>query len=115
MEDARAQWENQGIKVIVDNDLRDESNTESTWVNAQKQFSIQETKSRAENMVEKLKNMTQDLKGKSKETIDEVIKRILFFISQLKESVSKGVQQVGEVKDGVVLKVGGSIQDLQQN
>ncbi|KAL7585999.1 hypothetical protein Lser_V15G43855 [Lactuca serriola] len=115
VEDARAQWENQGIKVIVDNDLRDESNTESTWVNAQKQFSIQETKSRAENMVEKLKNMTQDLKGKSKETIDEVIKRILFFISQLKESVSKGVQQVGEVKDGVVLKVGGSIQDLQRS
>ncbi|KAL4557062.1 hypothetical protein LXL04_035232 [Taraxacum kok-saghyz] len=116
LEDARSQWESQGIKVIVDNDLQDDSNAaESTWVNVQNQFSIEATKTRAENIVEKLKEMMRDLKGKSKQTIDKVIEKILFFISQLKELGSKGLKQVGEVKDGVVVKVGGSIQDLQRS
>ncbi|KAI3680330.1 hypothetical protein L2E82_50431 [Cichorium intybus] len=115
LEDARAQWESKGIKVIVDDDLRDESNAESTWVNAQKQFSIEATKSRAEKLVEKLKKMAEDLKGKSKQTIDKVIEKILFFISQLKELASKGVKQVSEVKDTVVAKVSGSVQELQRS
>ncbi|KAK9075358.1 hypothetical protein SSX86_003681 [Deinandra increscens subsp. villosa] len=115
LEDARSQWESQGIKVIVDKDLRDESVTESTWVNAQKNFSVEETRTRAETLVDQLKSMATDVKGKSKQIIDKVIEKVLFFISQLKELGSKTVNHVGEVKNGVVLKVNGSMQDLQQS
>ncbi|KAI3784011.1 hypothetical protein L1987_43102 [Smallanthus sonchifolius] len=115
LEDARSQWESQGIKVIVDKDLRDETLTESTWVNAQKKLSVEETKTRAETLVDKLKSMAADVKGKSKQIINKVIEKVLFFISQLKELGSKTVNHVGAVKDGVVLKVNGSMQDLQQS
>ncbi|KVI07150.1 hypothetical protein Ccrd_014487 [Cynara cardunculus var. scolymus] len=114
LEDARGRWESQGIKVIVDNDLRDEANAGPTWVSGQNQFSIEETKSRAENLVDKLKAMAADVKGKSRETIDKVIEKILFLISQLKEMASKAMRQMGEVKDGAVSKMSGSMQDLQQ-
>lgn len=114
LEDARGRWESQGIKVIVDNDLRDDANAGPTWVSDQNQFSVEETKSRAENLVDKLKAMAADVKGKSRETIDNVIQKILFLISQLKEMASKAMRQVGEVKDGVGSKVSGSMQDLQQ-
>ncbi|KAJ9545756.1 hypothetical protein OSB04_025463 [Centaurea solstitialis] len=114
LENARGRWESQGIKVIVDNDLRDDANAGPTWVSDQTQFSIEETKSRAENLVDKLKAMAADVKGKSKETIDKVIQKIQFLISQLKEMASKAMKQVGEVKDGAVSKVSSSMQDLQQ-
>nr|XP_043615070.1 uncharacterized protein LOC122587063 [Erigeron canadensis] len=115
LEDARDRWESQGIKVVVDNDLREETVAESTWVNAQKQFSIEGTKSRAENLVDKLKSMVADLKGKSKQVLDKVIEKIVFFISQLKEWGSKTVKQVGDAKDGAVWKVNSSVQGLQQS
>ncbi|KAI3757647.1 hypothetical protein L6452_05190 [Arctium lappa] len=114
LEDARGRWESQGIKVVVDNDLRDDANAGPTWVSEQNQFSIEETKSRAENLVDKLKAMAAEVKGKSRETIDKVIQKILFLISQLKEMASKALRQVGEVKDGAVSKVSGSMQELQQ-
>ncbi|XP_076899790.1 uncharacterized protein LOC143553762 [Bidens hawaiensis] len=115
LEDARSQWESKGIKVIVDKDLQDESMTESTWVNAQKNFSVEETETRAETLVDQLKSMAANVTGKSKEIINMVIEKVLFFISQLKELVSKTVNHAGSVKDGVVVKVNGSMQDLQQS
>ncbi|KAF5790567.1 putative S-layer domain-containing protein [Helianthus annuus] len=115
LEDARSQWESQGLKVIVDKDLRDESMTESTWVNAQKTFSVEETETRAETLVDQLKSMAANVKGKSKQIINMVIEKVQLFISQLKELCSKTVNHVGAVKDGVVLKVNGSMQDLQQS
>ncbi|XP_076953817.1 uncharacterized protein LOC143628005 [Bidens hawaiensis] len=115
LEDARSQWESKGIKVIVDKDLQDESMTQSTWVNAQKNFSIEETETRAETLVDQLKSMAANVTGKSKEIIDMVIEKVLYFISQLKQLVSKTVNQAGSVKDGVVVKVNGSMEDLQQS
>ncbi|XP_076906553.1 uncharacterized protein LOC143562702 [Bidens hawaiensis] len=115
LEDARSQWESKGIKVIVDKDLQDESMTESTWVNAQKNFSIEETETRAETLVDQLKSMAANVTGKSKQIINLVIEKVLLFISQLKELVSKTVNHAGSVKDGVVVKVNGSMQDLQQS
>ncbi|GKE34291.1 hypothetical protein Tco_1453613, partial [Tanacetum coccineum] len=115
LEEARDSWESQGIKVVVDKDLRDDAVAESTWVGTQNQSLIEGTKSRAENLVEKLKIMAADIKGKSSQIINKVIEKILFFISQLKEMASKTVNHVGEVKDGAVSKVNGSMQELQQS
>ncbi|XP_071709741.1 uncharacterized protein [Rutidosis leptorrhynchoides] len=113
--EARDKWESQGIKVIVDKDLHDESVVEATWINAQKQITTQGTKNRAENLLENLKSMAADVKGKSRQVIDKIIEKIMLFISQLKELGSKGVKRVVEVKDGAVLKVNSLGQDLQQS
>lgn len=99
----------------MDKDLRDESITESTWVNAQKKFSVEETKTRAEILVDQLKSMAASAKGKAKQIINKVIEKVLYFISQLKELGSNVMNHVSEVKDGVVVKVNGSVQDLQQS
>ncbi|PWA82859.1 hypothetical protein CTI12_AA172110 [Artemisia annua] len=115
LEEARDKWESQGIKVVVDKDLRDDAVAESTWVGTQNQSLIEGTKSRAENLVEKLKIMAADVKGKSSQIINKVIEKILFFISQLKEMASKAVNHVGEVKDSAVSKVNDSMQELQQS
>ncbi|KAD1196179.1 hypothetical protein E3N88_43165 [Mikania micrantha] len=113
VEDARNKWESQGIKVIVDKDLRDDESV--TWVNAQKKLSVEETKTRAERLVDQLKSMAASVEGKSKQIINTVIEKVLFYISQLKELGSKTVNRVSGVKDGVILKVNGSMQDLQQS
>ncbi|PQM36540.1 uncharacterized protein Pyn_01004 [Prunus yedoensis var. nudiflora] len=47
LEEARDRWERQGIKVVVDNDLREEALAEVTWLDAGKQFSVEGTVSRA--------------------------------------------------------------------
>ncbi|KAL8232581.1 hypothetical protein R6Q57_002359 [Mikania cordata] len=113
VEDARHKWESQGIKVIVDKDLRDDESV--TWVNAQKKLSVEETKTRAEKLVDQLKSMAASVEGKSKQIINTVIEKVIFYISQLKELGSKTVNRVSRVKDGVILKVNGSMQDLQQS
>ncbi|KAD4584844.1 hypothetical protein R6Q59_036371 [Mikania micrantha] len=113
VEDARNKWESQGIKVIVDKDLRDDESV--TWVNAQKKLSVEETKTRAERLVDQLKSMAASVEGKSKQIINTVIEKVLFYISQLKKLGSKTVNRVSGVKDGVILKVNGSMQDLQQS
>ncbi|GJX56199.1 hypothetical protein Tco_0286096 [Tanacetum coccineum] len=35
LEEARDRWESQGIKVVVNKDLRDDAIAESTWVDTQ--------------------------------------------------------------------------------
>ncbi|GJY00015.1 hypothetical protein Tco_0357033 [Tanacetum coccineum] len=112
LEETRDRWESQGIKVVVNKDLRDDAVAESTWVDNQNQSLIEGTKSIAENLVDKLKIMAVDIKGK---IINKVIEKILFFISQLKEMASKAVNHVGEVKDGAVSIVSGSMQELQRS
>ncbi|XP_065869499.1 uncharacterized protein [Euphorbia lathyris] len=115
IEEARDRWERHGIKVVVDNDLREESSAGVTWVTAGKQFSTEATVSRAENVVDKLKLMADNVKGKSKEVIHKVIEKILALISMLKEWASKTSREAKEVKDATILKAKGSMQELRQN
>ncbi|GJT88182.1 hypothetical protein Tco_1069899 [Tanacetum coccineum] len=92
LEEARDRWESQGIKVVVNKDLRDDAVAESTWVDTQNQSLIEGTKSIAENLVDKLKIMA-------------------------KWRQIKAVNHVGEVKDGAVSVsiVNGSMQELQRS
>ncbi|XP_012090241.1 uncharacterized protein LOC105648457 isoform X2 [Jatropha curcas] len=113
IEEARDRWERHGIKVVVDSDLHEESSAGVTWVAAAKQFSIEGTASRAENLVDKLKLMANDLRGKSKEAIHKIVQRILVSVSILKEWASKLSTQAKELKDATVLKARGLMQELQ--
>nr|GEZ03259.1 centrosomal protein [Tanacetum cinerariifolium] len=98
LEEARDHWKSQGIKIVVDQDLHEDANAGATWLRAGDQLSVEGTKSRAQNLVDKLKPMTTNLKGKSKEIIEMIIQKVLYFISQLKEWTSKTGKHVEEVK-----------------
>ncbi|KAG5230687.1 Chloroplast thylakoid membrane [Salix suchowensis] len=77
LEEARYRWEKHGIKVVVDSSLDEESSTGVTWLTAGKQIpSVEGTVSRAENLVDKLKLMADNVKGKSLNVIDKIIQKV---------------------------------------
>ncbi|KAK3008483.1 hypothetical protein RJ639_015094 [Escallonia herrerae] len=115
LEEARDRWERHGIKVVVDDDLREEADVGVTWVTAGKQSLVEATISRAEDLVEKLKSMAVDVRGKSRNTINMVIEKILVLISKLKDSAFKLGRQADELKGGAMSKVGGSLEELQKS
>lgn len=66
-------------------------------------------------MVDKLKAMGANVSGKSKETIDRVIQKILLLISTLKEWALKMGSRGGELRNDTVSKVSNSLQGLKQS
>ncbi|KAH6815504.1 hypothetical protein C2S51_020324 [Perilla frutescens var. frutescens] len=108
LDEARAHWERQGIKVVVDSDMRKEAEDGGTWIAAGNQFSVEESIERSENVVDKLKKMAAEVRGKSKDTITKIIEMITLFISNLKE---KAV----EVKDAAKSRWDSSLQGVQHN
>ncbi|XP_058779177.1 uncharacterized protein LOC131653126 isoform X3 [Vicia villosa] len=117
LEEARDRWEKHGIKVVVDEDLRKEAEAtaEVTWLNVGEQNSTQGSIDRAESLLEKLKRMGADVRGKSRETIDKIILMISVFISNLKEWASKTKLQAEELRDAAVSKAGKSANELQHS
>ncbi|KAL6123223.1 hypothetical protein ACLB2K_075745 [Fragaria x ananassa] len=115
LEEARDRWERHGIKVVVDNDLREEALGEATWVDAGKQFSVEGTVSRAKNLMDKLKAMAVDIKGRSKDVIVKIIQKIALLISTLREWVSSAGERAGELKDTAISKANRSAHELQRN
>ncbi|KAG6746501.1 hypothetical protein POTOM_051042 [Populus tomentosa] len=116
LEEARYRWEKHGIKVVVDSSLDEDSSTGVTWMTAGKQVSsVEGTVNRAENLVDKLKLMADNVKGKSREVIDKIIQKVQVLISILREWVAKAYAQTKELKEATISKTRGSIQELQQN
>ena len=116
LEEARYRWEKHGIKVVVGSSLDEESSTGVTWLTAGKQVSsVEGTVNRAENLVDKLKLMADNVKGKSREVIDKIIQKVQVLISILREWVAKAYAQTKELKEATISKTRGSIQELQQN
>ncbi|XP_050914321.1 uncharacterized protein LOC127129028 isoform X2 [Lathyrus oleraceus] len=117
LEEARDRWEKHGIKVVVDEDLRKEAEAtaEVTWLNVGEQHSTQGSIDRAESLLEKLKRMGADVRGKSRETIDKIILMISIFISNLKEWASRTKLQAEELRDTAVSKAGKSANELQHS
>ncbi|KAL1550744.1 hypothetical protein AAHA92_18671 [Salvia divinorum] len=108
LDEARERWEQQGIKVVVDNDLREEAEAGDTWIAAGKQFSVEESIERSENLMGKLKKMADEVRVKSKETITKIIEMIVEFISSLKK---KAV----ELKDAGKSRWDSSLEGMQRN
>ncbi|XP_034205100.1 MAR-binding filament-like protein 1-1 isoform X3 [Prunus dulcis] len=115
LEEARDRWERQGIKVVVDNDLREEALAEVTWLDAGKQFSVEGTVSRAENLMDKLKAMATNIKGKSRDIIDKIIQKIALLVFNLREWIPRAGKEAGELKDAAISKASRSAQELQQS
>ncbi|KAI5570010.1 hypothetical protein POPTR_012G142500v4 [Populus trichocarpa] len=116
LEEARYRWEKHGIKVVVDSDLNEESSTGVTWLTAGKQVSsVEGTVNRAENLVDRLKLMADDIRGKSRVVLDKIIQKILVLISVLKEWIAEACARTKELKEATISKTWASIHELQQN
>ncbi|XP_061957112.1 uncharacterized protein LOC133678687 isoform X1 [Populus nigra] len=116
LEEARYRWEKHGIKVVVDSDLNEESSAGVTWLTAGKQVSsVEGTVNRAENLVDRLKLMADDIRGKSRVVLDKIIQKILVLISVLKEWIAEACVRTKELKEATVSKTWASIHELQQN
>ncbi|KAF5480424.1 hypothetical protein F2P56_001175 [Juglans regia] len=115
LEEARYRWERQGIKVVVDDDLREETTAGVSWLDAGKQFSVDGTVNRAENLVDKLKTMAMDLRGKSRDIIDKIIQKIALLISNLREWTTKAGKRAEEIQQTAISRASISAQELQQS
>ncbi|KAG7986842.1 hypothetical protein I3843_03G102600 [Carya illinoinensis] len=115
LEEARYRWERQGIKVVVDDNLREETTAGVSWLDAGKQFSVDATVNRAENLVDKLKTMAMDLRGKSRDIIDKVIQKIALLISNLREWTAKAGKRAEELQQTAISRASRSAQELQQS
>ncbi|KAL3524287.1 hypothetical protein ACH5RR_017121 [Cinchona calisaya] len=114
LEEARERWGRQGIKVVVDDDLREEANVGMTWVDVGKELSVEGTVDRAESLVDRLKTMADVVRGKSRDTIQKIIHMMLSTIHSLKQLISEASRQAGDLKDTAVSKMGSSLQEVQQ-
>lgn len=114
LEEARGRWESQGIKVIVEDDLQEEATAGVTWLNAGKEFSVEGSVERAESLVDRLKRMASVVRGRSKDTINMIMQKILSVISVLKELALKGGKRAEEVKDVALSKMRHSLEEVQQ-
>lgn len=115
LEEARYRWERQGIKVVVADDLQEEATPGVSWLNAGKQFSVEGTVSRAENLMAKLKAMALDLGEKSRDIIYKIIQKIAFLIANLKEWTNRAEKQAEEARCAAIAKATRSAQELQQS
>ncbi|KAH0896969.1 hypothetical protein HID58_046537 [Brassica napus] len=98
LEEARGRWEKYGLKVIVDRDLSEQTTTESTWLNAGKQYSVEGTMNRGENAVAKLKKMAQDVRERSRDVIYSIVEKIRLLISALEKQVRGMSNKAKEVE-----------------
>ncbi|XP_077225913.1 uncharacterized protein LOC143859119 [Tasmannia lanceolata] len=115
LEEARENWERRDIKVVVDEDLKDNASAAVTWVEAEQQSSIGGTVNRAEKLVDRLKAMAGELKGKSSVIIERIIQKIEHLISVMKQRVIKAARQAGDLRSTIVLKASRSAEEFQQN
>lgn len=115
LEEARDRWERRGIKVVVDSDLREQESAGDTWLDSSKQFAVEETVDRAENLMDKLKVMAAQVRGKSKEIVDKIIEKIALLISNLRQWVSAAGKQAEDLKEVAISRASRSASELQQS
>ncbi|XP_077241873.1 uncharacterized protein LOC143882253 isoform X4 [Tasmannia lanceolata] len=95
LEEARERWERHGLKIVVDEELRDYAYAGVTWVEAGKPSPIDGTVNRAEKLVVKLKAMSSEIKGKSFSMAGEIKEKSASMAGEIKE---KSTAMAGEIK-----------------
>ncbi|CAN6286077.1 unnamed protein product [Urochloa humidicola] len=104
LEEARNQWERQGIKVVVEGELEDDASAGVTWANAGKEHPVDEAINRAESLLEKLKSMSAEMKVRSHDALDRVMHHVRFFIASLKQQAADARQWCTEFGTAAGLK-----------
>ncbi|KAL6909619.1 hypothetical protein ACP4OV_001900 [Aristida adscensionis] len=93
LEDARNQWERQGIKVVVEEGLEHDASAGVTWANAGKEHPVDEAINRAESLLEKLKSMSAEMKVRSGAALERVMQQVKSFIESLKQRAAEAREQ----------------------
>lgn len=101
--------------MVVDEDLQEDATTGITWATAGKQFPVDETISRGENLVEKLNAMAAEIKLKSSIVIKNIIHTIVALISALKRKASESSKHLAELQGKIVLKAGRSLEIFKES
>lgn len=104
LEEARNQWERQGIKVIVEGGLEDDASAGMTWANAGKEHPVDEAINRAESLLEKLKSMSAEMKVRSCCALERVMQHVRSFISSLKQQAAEARQRCTDFGTDAALK-----------
>ncbi|CAO1941133.1 unnamed protein product [Urochloa humidicola] len=104
LEEARNQWERQGIKVVVEGGLEDDAAAGVTWANAGKEHPVDEAINRAESLLQKLKSMSAEMKVRSHDALDRVMQHVRFFIARLKQQAADARQWCIEFGTAAALK-----------
>ncbi|GAB2249848.1 hypothetical protein Droror1_Dr00013207 [Drosera rotundifolia] len=115
LEEARERWEGFGIRVVVDDDLREEASAGVTWLQMERENKLSGTVERAETLVDKLKVLAAEVRGRSKEVINNISERVLVFISIAKEWIPEVGRRGIELKEVTVSKLGDSVQEIQHH
>ncbi|PIA49415.1 hypothetical protein AQUCO_01300317v1 [Aquilegia coerulea] len=115
LEEARDRWERHGIKVVVDDDLREDANAGVTWLSAGKESTVDAAVSRGESLVSKLKKLAGEISGNSRLVIERIILKITTLIASLKEWASNSARKAGELQGVAVSKASASVQELQHS
>ncbi|OVA14041.1 hypothetical protein BVC80_1787g119 [Macleaya cordata] len=113
LEGARDRWKKHGIKVVVDSDLQDDETAGVTWTNAGNESTVDKTVNRAENLVDKLKEMAEKIKGTSRVAIEKIILKINSLILVLKEWAVNATSRARELQSAATSKASESVQELQ--
>ncbi|VAI82236.1 unnamed protein product [Triticum turgidum subsp. durum] len=92
LEEARNQWERQGIKVVVEAGLEDDASAGVTWANAGKEHPVDEAINRAESLLEKLKSFAGEMKVRSSHALERVMQYVRSLISSLKQRAAEARQ-----------------------
>ncbi|XP_066366195.1 uncharacterized protein [Miscanthus floridulus] len=92
LEEARNQWERQGIKVVVEGGLQDDASAGVTWAKAGKEHPVDEAINRAESLLEKLKSMSAEMKVRSRGALERVMQHVWSFIASLKQQAADARQ-----------------------
>ncbi|KAF7076645.1 hypothetical protein CFC21_081267 [Triticum aestivum] len=92
LEEARNQWERQGIKVVVEAGLEEDASAGVTWANAGKEHPVDEAINRAESLLEKLKSFGGEMKVRSSHALERVMQYVRSLISSLKERAAEARQ-----------------------
>ncbi|XP_020406726.1 uncharacterized protein [Zea mays] len=85
LEEAQNQWERQGIRVVVEGELKDDASARVTWANAGKEHAVDESINRAEALLEKLKTMSGEMEVRSQGAVERVMQHVRSFIAILKQ------------------------------
>ncbi|KAI4384773.1 hypothetical protein MLD38_002879 [Melastoma candidum] len=116
LKEARDCWESQGIKVVVDNDLQEETSKAGiTWLNAGQQLSVDETIDRAETVTDKLKHMASLVTGKSRDLINNIIQIVTYFVLNLRRWSLDAKKEAEEKGRAVLAEFYRSQEELQHS
>lgn len=92
LEEARNQWERQGIRVVVEGELKDDASAGVTWANAGKENAVDESINQAEALLEKLKTMSGEMEVRSRGAVERVMQHVRSFIAILKQQAADARQ-----------------------